>query len=310
MYVGVSILRSVDYLSWVVSRVSLKGLPFCDTQFAGMDSLVQVMFSKLLSGNLDLGEDPRLEAIAEDRTQKSREERIARQIQHAHECDTMLGARSISTTFNALQKSRTEAIPNISTLMPISIAELQVGRGPYRGRVLYCKVITPCSVMRSTMTLVEDCNGDIADLSVYNLEESKGKLKIGRNLAIIEPFYKLYADGSPGIRVDHPDEIKFDPAQPVEEENTRIGLDATTKTTDQASNNVSTASRIPERRPEMYRQVFDKKVAELKDKGNTAFSAKQYIEAEAHYSLAIESSANPNLPSSSDVVQERGDNGI
>eukprot|EP00442_Polarella_glacialis_P041864 CAMPEP_0115157154 /NCGR_PEP_ID=MMETSP0227-20121206/68887_1 /TAXON_ID=89957 /ORGANISM="Polarella glacialis, Strain CCMP 1383" /LENGTH=55 /DNA_ID=CAMNT_0002568499 /DNA_START=34 /DNA_END=198 /DNA_ORIENTATION=+ len=55
------------------------------------------------------------------------------------------------------------------------------------------------------MTLVEDADGDLAALAVYDypransLRSAQALFFDGRSLAIIEPFFKLRADGTPGI---------------------------------------------------------------------------------------------------------------
>jgi hypothetical protein len=88
-------------------------------------------------------------------------------------------------------------VPRLEGLRPILVKELQVGSAPHRGRVLFGTVLTPCAVMTSVMTLVEDGNGDLVDIALYNDRKANRKLLVGRKIAILEPFFQLRDDGAP-----------------------------------------------------------------------------------------------------------------
>eukprot|EP00401_Gymnodinium_catenatum_P072655 CAMPEP_0117458124 /NCGR_PEP_ID=MMETSP0784-20121206/766_1 /TAXON_ID=39447 /ORGANISM="" /LENGTH=1084 /DNA_ID=CAMNT_0005251627 /DNA_START=143 /DNA_END=3395 /DNA_ORIENTATION=- len=118
--------------------------------------------------------------------------------------------------------SRKPSAPKIDpcSLTPISVSELSVGK-VHKGRVLYCGTVTRCMLLsHSVSTLVEDSCGQLASLQVYsaprvtNIWEAQAWLPEGTSLAIVEPFFKLRADGTPGIRVDDPRELVRDAAPP------------------------------------------------------------------------------------------------
>jgi tetratricopeptide (TPR) repeat protein len=97
----------------------------------------------------------------------------------------------------------------LSSLHPISLAELEVGK-THRGCAVYCKIATRVLHLESAMVLVQD-ESDIKNLALYGNVISKD-LKVGRLIAIKEPFYKMRNDGSEGIRIDDPaHDLVFDP---------------------------------------------------------------------------------------------------
>lgn len=229
----------------------------------------------------------------------SREERIdqhMKKVRHLAEVNRS-SLPNASWTSNSMQKARSFSSAKQGSqpgdLVPISIHELQVARAPYSGRVLFCTVVTPCLIMSSAMVLVEDTNGDLADLAVYNYKKDPNKfLYTGRRIAIMEPFYKQRADGTPGIRVDCPDEIKYDVEPPSVEEASARKEGENSTTTKNNPTGIPHQRRpeieIPHRRPEMHRIVTGKNVIQLRDNGNSAFQANHYEEAERMYSAAIE----------------------
>ena len=106
--------------------------------------------------------------------------------------------------FNKKLPSRT--IP-LQSLKPIKIADLETGI-THRGRVVYCKIVSQVLEMNSKAVLVED-GSDLKPLAIYGSIDTR-KLQENRSLAIIEPFYKIRADGTKGIRVDNPNDLVFD----------------------------------------------------------------------------------------------------
>ncbi|KXZ52930.1 hypothetical protein GPECTOR_8g306 [Gonium pectorale] len=75
--------------------------------------------------------------------------------------------------------------------------------------------------MTSAMTLLEDEDGDVIMVALYNylpsglahlsglaaMRVAARELPEGQPVAIIEPFMKIMADGQPGVRVDNPKEV-------------------------------------------------------------------------------------------------------
>ena len=88
----------------------------------------------------------------------------------------------------------------------------------HRGRYLLARV-TDCSgfwCISSGSVLVEDISGMVVEVAVYNTDQSTfpRDFYLGRELCIIEPFYKVRADGTVGVRVDRPEREIFDHAWP------------------------------------------------------------------------------------------------
>ena len=190
-------------------------------------------------------------------------------------------------------------VPEITRLKPIKVSELEPGREPYRGRVLFCRVVTPCVKMKSVMTLVEDETGNIADLAVYNSRKAKDHLQVGRHLAIIEPFFKVRHDGSTGIRVDNPKEIMYDVQQSeTSTEPEILDRDGTTDSNGKIEQDLDDSTvpsigsvfllKIPKRHPEMHRKIDKKEILAHRDQGNASYKSRLYGDAEASYTVALE----------------------
>lgn len=97
-----------------------------------------------------------------------------------------------------------------STYNPISIMDLGLGT-THRGCVLFGRVADSGGFwsISSGAFLIEDLSGSVMEVAVYNYpkETFSRDFSPGRELCIIEPYYKLRADGSVGIRVDYPSEV-------------------------------------------------------------------------------------------------------
>ncbi|CAE7209791.1 unnamed protein product [Symbiodinium microadriaticum] len=96
-------------------------------------------------------------------------------------------------------------------LRAVSIAGLQLFRSMTKMR-LECKVVgSPHHKVGLTM-VVEDSLGDRAHCGVYNLpgvhnqQTADQAIPLNSTLIIAEPFMKIMADGTRGIRVDNPEE--------------------------------------------------------------------------------------------------------
>ena len=116
---------------------------------------------------------------------------------------------------NSIKKQKPLGSPSskiaLESLSPILIKDLKVAK-VHRGSVLYCRIITRIMRFTSAMMIVQDESG-VKDLAFYG-EIDDDELYLGRYLAIKEPFCKMRADGSEGIRVDDLNDLVFDPPSP------------------------------------------------------------------------------------------------
>jgi tetratricopeptide (TPR) repeat protein len=88
----------------------------------------------------------------------------------------------------------------------------------HAGRVLRGKLVVPAVAMTSAMSIMEDERGRLLKLAVYNalpsgapdagtLAAASALLPEGATVAVLEPFYKRFADGTLGVRVDDPRDL-------------------------------------------------------------------------------------------------------
>jgi hypothetical protein len=147
----------------------------------------------------------------------TREEWIAEFNEAADEIQNTFNC--VATTNNFDRKAKSGSRRAFRSLQPIPIAELEIG-ATHRGRIVYCRIVTRVLVIKSFSVLVED-DSKLTALAVYGLVNSK-ELNEGRLIAIMEPFYKIRADGSEGIRVDDPSDLVFDVETPKAAEPTEI----------------------------------------------------------------------------------------
>lgn len=158
----------------------------------------------------------------------------------------------------AAPKPRGSTRPALASLAPVTREEMRLDTR-HVGRVLRGKVITPAVAMTSAMAIVEDERGRLLKLAVYNClpPEAAGQTKLavadvllpeGALVAVLEPFYKRFADGTFGVRVDDPRDLVL------------LGAPAMRAGTDHLA---------------------------LKEQGNTAFRAGQLANAELRYTEAL-----------------------
>lgn len=91
--------------------------------------------------------------------------------EEARKSKTFVNSSIQSTTFNFTRKSPAKK-PLLSSLQPICITELEVGK-VHRSRALYCKIVSRILTMKASTVLVEDCNSDIVPVAVYGLSTTK-----------------------------------------------------------------------------------------------------------------------------------------
>ncbi|KAL2698371.1 hypothetical protein AAEP93_011081 [Penicillium crustosum] len=84
----------------------------------------------------------------------------------------------------------------------------------HRQRYLLIRMVTPADTMTAVMAIVEDEDGSVLMLQLYNQEQELSNahsLMEGTVLVVKEPYVKVMADGDYGIRVDHLSDIWFVP---------------------------------------------------------------------------------------------------
>ena len=106
---------------------------------------------------------------------------------------------------------------NVQDYSPIQLSALSID-SVHAGRILLGKIVVPPLIMKSIMTFIEDDEGHLIKIAVYNAIGSNLKaarliaaadslLKEGSWIGIIDPFYKRFMDGTEGVRVDDPNKL-------------------------------------------------------------------------------------------------------
>lgn len=184
----------------------------------------------LLSGNLDPADfDPRQKQCRENQNSVGlpRAQRIAL---HNADAEKQMSATKLSHTemkaaSYSYESKQTLSTQSLADLVSMPIKSLKRGL-VHQGKVVYCTVVAKPTLMKSVQTLVEDADGNMTALAVYNVPrvrdifQAQRYLHEGRKIAVKEPFYKVRADGTEGIRVDDPKDIVLDaeaPAKSLEE---------------------------------------------------------------------------------------------
>ncbi|KAM5535476.1 hypothetical protein V8D89_010813 [Ganoderma adspersum] len=105
----------------------------------------------------------------------------------------------------------------LESLEPVTFAGMLVRRA-HVGQYLLCRIVAPCCRMVAVQTIVEDIDGRVHDLSIYNfpstfncdLKHVDVLFPLGTIVAIREPTFKAPLQGiRPIIRVDSPTDIIF-----------------------------------------------------------------------------------------------------
>lgn len=97
----------------------------------------------------------------------------------------------------------------ISHLRPVTIDELRL-ETVHRGRVLIVRTFGNPRRIQSVQNAIEDGDGAVDRLNVYNFEPELNAERVlpkGAIFAVKEPYYKVTADGGYTIRVDHPTDL-------------------------------------------------------------------------------------------------------
>jgi hypothetical protein len=113
----------------------------------------------------------------------------------------------------------TESKVNFSDFAAIRVSALKENT-MHPGCVLSGKIIVPPVILKSLMTFIEDQHGDIVMVAVYNfippdikgrelIDYANSKLRKGDFLSILDPFFKIFVDGTRGVRVECPSKLSF-----------------------------------------------------------------------------------------------------
>ncbi|XP_065062307.1 uncharacterized protein LOC135689112 [Rhopilema esculentum] len=103
---------------------------------------------------------------------------------------------------------------DFSTLQRVFIKDLKLFEKS-KGKFIEGTIITPLFVVEGITTILEDAQGDIIQLGLYNMvpscrnkfELAKMKFPVHAKIKIAEPYLKIFADSQQGIRVDCPEEV-------------------------------------------------------------------------------------------------------
>lgn len=95
----------------------------------------------------------------------------------------------------------------MAELKPITIKNLQL-EIHHRGTYLLLRSITPPNRMTAIMAVMEDEDGNVILLQLYQQEDERSRpaadiVKVGTILLVKEPYFKVMVDGEYGLRVDH-----------------------------------------------------------------------------------------------------------
>lgn len=162
--------------------------------------------------------------------------------------------------FNWMSGPRHCSLKPLDQLTPIRLSDMHVNKR-HEGKYLKCRVVAEPIMMASMNTLVEDEDGQVEILCVYNLSPSytvdaNDFLPLHTVLIIKEPLVKLMVqDNNYYIRVESPSDVVF--VEDVDVEKWRI----------QTPNTLS------------YEQ--------LNDLANGLFLKKEYRKAVRHYTQAL-----------------------
>lgn len=103
------------------------------------------------------------------------------------------------------------SIEALSDLKKALIKDLTI-ETHHRGSYTLLRAVTPAFRKTGIMAVVEDEEGDVLTLQLYNQDRdlvTDGRLVDGTIMLIKEPYLKVMGDGDYGLRVDHLSDIRF-----------------------------------------------------------------------------------------------------
>jgi len=167
---------------------------------------------------------------------------------------------------NALRASTT----NFKSMKPITIDELLLNH-VHKGKYLLCRSIAQPFKMTAISLIVEDRNGAVEKLSLYNYSNHAGYfsdlshlIPNGAMLIIKDPYYKIASDGLRLIRCDNPSNVCLLKSNDPLLKEINFGSDSTTEPMNESN-----------------------LVEMIKQQGNQCFKDKDYDSAIELYSKAL-----------------------
>ncbi|CAG8802867.1 15320_t:CDS:1, partial [Racocetra fulgida] len=132
---------------------------------------------------------------------------------------------NLFVVYNTYEQKYIKPTPRIKFTIEnrISIKNLRVNEENY-GKFLVCRVIARCMKINALLTIVEDPEGDVERLALYNFSpksttQEKGPMKplsvdqaskylpIGTQIIIANPSYQIAGDGNTIIYSDNPNDV-------------------------------------------------------------------------------------------------------
>lgn len=175
----------------------------------------------------------------------------------------MINGHQMNTTF--IGEAYPPSVQPVCSLDPILLHDLRL-EIHHRGRVLIVKTFCEPVRMSAIQNAIEDIQGSVDRLSIYNLPSATPVDKVlpkGAIVAVKEPYFKATADGGVMVRVDHPSDLVV--LEPHD-------------------------SSVPSQWRREVKAALT--VSRLKDEGNTAFKNRNWQRAGELYTEALAKSDN------------------
>ncbi|KAK3115056.1 hypothetical protein LTR53_005975 [Teratosphaeriaceae sp. CCFEE 6253] len=186
-------------------------------------------------------------------------DRAALKVDFAWKADFMPAGHRMRTSF--IGEAHPPSTTPVADLKPMLISDLLL-ETHHTGRVLILRTFAHPRRLQSVQNGVEDEDGNVDRLAVYNTDPGIAHERILPRDAIIavkEPFYKATADGGYTIRVDHPSDL------------VRLS---------------GTDDLVPPRLAPGLTEL-DIKASKIKAQGNDAYVKKDYLTAIERYTAAL-----------------------
>lgn len=119
----------------------------------------------------------------------------------------MMNQHQTSTTF--IGEAYPPSVESVCSLIPILLHDLRL-EIHHSGRVLIVKTFCEPVRISAIQNAIEDIQGNVDRLSIYNLPSATPIDKVlpkGTIVAVKEPYFKATADGGVMVRVDHPSDF-------------------------------------------------------------------------------------------------------
>lgn len=168
---------------------------------------VSSQYGDLLIGQKKTLEEAKKRQGQRPRDRKSREHTYTKFMMHLMSQDITLSDSKSMISSSFIPPSYLPCSTSMSELNPITIKYLQL-ETHHRGTYLLLRSITPPNRMTAIMAVMEDEDGDVILLTLYQQEDERNRaavdiVKVGTILLVKEPYFKVMGDGEYGLRVDH-----------------------------------------------------------------------------------------------------------